>query len=84
MALREVESLAIHRTPIETPLVPALKNLHMVEVFYGGSFFAPRKRKPTAMRFNFGSVVNSPFQNSLQEKNIDKFFFPVSAIMLTA
>jgi hypothetical protein len=32
MALREVESLAIHRTPMETSLVPALKNLD-VEIF---------------------------------------------------
>jgi hypothetical protein len=79
MALREVENLAIHRTPTETSLVPARKNLHMIEIFC-----ASEKKTDGRWCFNFGSVFNSPFQNSLQEKNSDKIFFWDSAIMLTA
>jgi hypothetical protein len=37
----------------------------------------------TTMRVNFGNVFNSPFQNSLQEKNNDKNSFFVFPIMLT-
>jgi hypothetical protein len=70
MALREVESLAIHRTPMETSLAPALKNLHRLE-----NFSRLGKENRWRCRFNFGSVFNSPFQNSLQEKNSDKIFF---------
>jgi hypothetical protein len=35
-----------------------------------GDFFRASERELTAMRANFGSVFNSPFQNSLQEKRI--------------
>jgi hypothetical protein len=43
-------------------------------------FLTSRKRILLAMQIRFGSVFNSPFQISLQEKNNAKIFFSFSQL----